>query len=298
MKKEFQSGFIAIIGRPNVGKSTLLNALVGEKIAIMSDKPQTTRNKITAVLTEKDYQMIFLDTPGMHRPKSKLGEIMVSEVKSALNEVDAVLLVVEPDQKYGPIEQELLNNLKGLTDRIILIINKIDLVQKNGILPMINDYANLCDFHAVIPVSATNGDGVQIVKDELLKLMPIGPMYFPEDMITDQPEKKMVGEIIREKALQLLDQEVPHGVAVEIVTMKPNEKGLLEITANIYCEKDSHKGIIIGKQGSMLKRIGTMARMDIEKIFGNKIFLELWVKVKPDWRNSEFMLKDFGFKQQ
>ncbi|MBZ4644813.1 MAG: GTPase [Petroclostridium sp.] len=297
MVQEFKSGFIAIIGRPNVGKSTLLNSMVGEKIAIMSDKPQTTRNKILAILTEDNYQMIFMDTPGIHTPKNKLGEYMVKVAEQTLKEVDVVLFVVEADKPPRQGELEIIQELKKINTPVILIINKVDLVKKDSILLLINEYSNLFNFHSIIPVSALNSDGIHIIKGEIRKVLPVGPKFFPEDMVTDQPERQIVSEIIREKILHLLEKEVPHGIAVEVISIKNKEnKNIIEIMANIYCEKDSHKGIIIGKNGEMLKKIGSLARMDIENLFGSKVFLELWVKVKDDWRNKEFYIKNFGYQ--
>lgn len=297
MEQAFKSGFVAIIGKPNVGKSTLLNRMIGEKIAIMSDKPQTTRNKILAILTDEGCQVVFLDTPGIHQPRSKLGEYMVRVAQDALNEVDTVLFVVAADEPVGEIEKKIADQLKSIHTPVILVINKIDLVKKEAILPLIGHYQNLYNFDAVIPISAKADDGSREVIDEIKKLLLPGPKFFPEDMITDQPEKQIVAEIIREKALRLLDKEVPHGIAVEVTSMKnKEEKELVEVDANIYCEKDSHKGIIIGKNGEMLKKIGSQARVDIEDLLGSKIFLRLWVKVKKDWRNNDYLIKNFGYE--
>lgn len=297
MKEAFRSGFVTIIGRPNVGKSTLLNRLAGEKIAIMSDKPQTTRNKITAVVTDEQCQMIFVDTPGMHTPRSKLGEFMVKEINTAVEDVDILLFVAEADKLPGKTELSMLERFQKNGEHMILALNKIDMLSdKAALLPIMDAYSKLCDFRAIIPISAKNGEGLSEVLGEIRAMLPEGPMFFPEDMLTDQPEKKLAAEFIREKALMLLEKEVPHGLAVEIEAMKA-KKNVLEITAVIHCEKASHKGIIIGKGGEMLKKIGSLARGDMEKIFGQKVFLTLWVKVKPGWRDSDFLLKDFGYRQ-
>jgi len=271
--------------------------MIGEKIAIMSEKPQTTRNKITAILTEKDCQIVFMDTPGIHKPKSKLGEYMVRVARESLEEVDVILFVVQADEPVTEIDKSIIESFEGIHTPVILIINKIDLVRKDLILPLIKQYTELYEFHEVIPISAINYDGIREVIDEIKKYLPEGPQYFPDDMITDQPEKQIVAEIIREKALQLLEKEVPHGIAVEVMSMKEkNEKQLVEILANIYCEKDSHKGIIIGKRGDMLKKIGSMARMEIERLLGSKVYMQLWVKVKKDWRNSDYYIRNFGYE--
>lgn len=295
----FKSGFVTIIGRPNVGKSTLLNRLAGEKIAITSDRPQTTRNTIKTVITAEDSQMVFIDTPGIHRPKTKLGEYMVTVARDTLNEVDAVLLIVEATElKPGPGDLFIIEQLKELSTPVFLLINKIDIVKKDQLLPIIAAYQNTMNFKAVIPVSAASNQGVDIVVNEIKKVLPEGPKYFPEDMLTDQPEKNIVAEIVREKILRLVSDEVPHGVGVEVISFKERTNSeMIDIQVNIYCERDSHKGILIGKQGSMLKRIGTYAREDAEKFLGTKVFMELWVKVKPDWRNSEQMLKTLGYRK-
>lgn len=294
----YKSGFVTIIGRPNVGKSTLLNSIVGEKIAIMSDKPQTTRNTIQAVITKEDSQIVFMDTPGIHKPKNKLGTYMVSTAENTLSEVDVVLFLIEAvEAQPGPGDLFIIDQLKNLKAAVFLIINKIDLVDRGKILSVISAYKDLMEFKAIIPVSALNNDGVGIIFEEILRVLPEGPQYFPEDMLTDQPEKLIVAELIREKVLKLLTDEVPHGVGVEVISFKERQnKDIIDIQANIYCEKDSHKGILIGKEGKMLKRIGTLSRQDIEKLLSTKVFLELWVKVKEDWRNSEAMLKSLGYK--
>lgn len=292
-----KSGFVSIIGRPNAGKSTLLNALNGEKLAVVSDKPQTTRNTITGIYTDKNKQIVFLDTPGMHKPKTKLGEFMMKEVKDAMAAVDMVLLVAEPGHDRD--NEAIIENLKDSDVPVILVINKIDCFQeKENLLEMIAKYSSLMSFSEIIPISAKTGDGVALVMKAIEQRLPEGPMYFPDDMITDQPEKQIAAEMIREKALWCLDKEVPHGIAVEISSFKENERGIIEIGATVYCEKSNHKGIIIGKNGAMLKKIGSLARRDMERFFGSKVFLELWVKVKEGWRDSDFMLKNFGYDQK
>ena len=293
---KFYSGFVSLVGRPNVGKSTLMNCLIGEKIAIISSKPQTTRNKIQSVLTKEDFQIVFIDTPGIHKPKHKLGQYMVKSAENALNEVDIILMLVEPFNKINEMDKFVIEKFKNVKTPIVLVINKIDTVDNEKLLSCINAYKEAYNFKEIVPVSAINGNNV----DELLKVikqyLPEGPKYFPDDMITDQPERQIAAEIIREKALYLLQDEIPHGIAVEITTMKKrNDKNLVDVLATIYCEKDSHKGIIIGKQGAMLKRIGSKARRDIENLLGSSIYLEIWVKVKKDWRDSDFLLKNFGY---
>ncbi|MGE5329529.1 MAG: GTPase Era [Deltaproteobacteria bacterium] len=289
----FKSGFVTIIGRPNVGKSTLLNKLAGEKIAIMSDKPQTTRNSIKAIVTDKDYQIVFIDTPGIHKPKHKLGEYMVKSATGSIGDVDAVIFVVDAsDKDTGGGDQFILEKLKNVKIPVLLVLNKIDTVKKEELFGVISRMKDLYKFSSVIPVSAMQGDGTGIILDELKKIIPDGPKFFPEDMITDQPERIIVAEIIREKALHLLQEEVPHGIAVEVISMKERgDKDIVDIQANIYCEKESHKPIVIGSKGSMLKEIGKRARFDIEVFLASKVFLELWVKVKKDWKDNENMLK-------
>ena len=294
----FRSGFVTIVGRPNVGKSTLLNLLTGEKIAIMSDKPQTTRNTIKTVVTTDDYQVVFMDTPGMHRPKNKLGDYMMKSAIASLEEVDIILYLVEAtDTAIGRGDLAIIDNLKKVNTPIILLINKSDLVEKSRLLPLIEAYSQSMDFEQIIPITALHSDTKKIVMDEIIRLLPEGEPYFPEDMLTDQPEKVLVQDIIREKILKLISDEIPHGVGVEVTLFKEKEeKDLIEIHANIYCEKESHKGIIIGKNGDMLKKIGTLARQDAEILLGVKVFLKLWVKTKTDWRNSDFMLNELGYK--
>jgi len=289
-----KSGFVAIIGKPNAGKSTLLNSIMGEKIAAVSDKPQTTRNAISGIYTDKDIQIVFMDTPGIHKPKNKLGEFMTKEIEGAMNSVDAAVLVVDCTEREDA-NDEIINNLLGSNMPVFLAINKIDLVEKDELLKLIAQYSGKMDFKAFIPISALENDGVDVLMDELKNVLEDGPMYFPEDMLTDQPEKQIMAEFIREKALWCLDKEVPHGIAVEIVSFKEGDNGVLNISATIYCEKKSHKGIIIGKGGQMLKKIGQLSRIEAEKFFDTKVFLELWVKIKEDWRNSDIMLKNFGF---
>ncbi len=289
-----KSGFVAIIGRPNAGKSTLLNAFTGEKIAVISDKPQTTRNNILGIVNDKDSQVVFMDTPGIHRPKNKLGEFMVKEAQSSVKGVDAIILVVSVDDNPS-VNDDIINNIRNSDVPVLLIVNKTDSTEKENILPLIAEYSQKMSFDEIIPISALKGDGVDIVYKEILSRLEDGPMYFPDDMVTDQPEKQIVAEIVREKALWCLDKEVPHGIAVEITEFKERHDGSIYVGVTINCEKKSHKGIIIGKNGSMLKRIGQKARIDCEKFLGTKVFLEIWVKIKEDWRNSDFLIKNFGF---
>jgi len=294
----FKSGFVTIIGRPNVGKSTLLNLLTGEKIAIMSAKPQTTRTAIKTVVTTDEYQVVFIDTPGMHRPKNKLGDYMLKSAMSTLEGVDVIVYIVEAtDKTIGYGDSKIIEILREVNTPVLLLINKIDLVEKQVLLPLIEAYSQSMDFEQIIPVSATDAATREIVMSEVVKLLPDGEPYFPADMLTDQPERVLVQEIIREKILNLISEEVPHGVGIEIISFKEKEeKDLLEIHANIYCEKDSHKGIIIGKNGEMLKKIGTYARQDAENILDRRIYLKLWVKTKDDWRNNDYMLNQLGYK--
>jgi len=292
----FRSGFVTIIGRPNVGKSTLMNQLVGEKVAIMSDKPQTTRNKIQSILTREDFQVIFIDTPGIHKPKHKLGQYMVKAAKNTLNEVDLILLIVEPSKVVGKGDKFVIEQLEDIKTPVILVINKIDTIDKQDLLEIIDVYKDLYNFSEIIPVSAYTGENCDNLLKEICNKLPEGPQYFPEDMITDQPERQLVAELIREKALHLLEQEIPHGIAVEIEAMrKRDNKDIVDINAVIYCERDSHKAIIIGKKGAMLKEIGSKSRYEIERLLGSKVYLELWVKVKKNWRDDSFSLKNFGF---
>lgn len=289
------SGFVAIVGRPNVGKSTLLNAVLGEKLAIVSAKPQTTRNKITGVLTEGEMQLVFLDTPGMHKPRTRLGEHMVKTVKESIVDVDVAILVIEAKQQENPAEIELLQKLAGVP--VILAINKIDLLEdKAALLNIITHWSRLFNFTAVVPISAQKMDGVSNLVAEIKKLIPEGPQYYPDDIFTTDTERAVVAEIIREKLLNLLEEEIPHGTAVSIEKMHERENGeMIDIEATIYCEKESHKGMIIGKGGSMLKKAGILSRTDIERLLDCHVNLKLWVKVKDDWRNREGILKTLGY---
>lgn len=291
-----KSAIITIAGRPNVGKSTLLNALVGEKISIVSNKPQTTRNRISAVLNKDNTQYVFIDTPGFHKPRTKLGDYMVNVVNESVSDVDAVMLLVEPIAGAGKQEEALIANLRATNAPAILVINKIDTVEKDVLLEVIASYQDLYDFDAIIPISAKRRDGLKILIEELEKYAIEGPQFFPDDMITDQPERQIVAEIIREKMLWNLEREIPHGTAVEITKFFEREDGVIEIDATIYCEKASHKGIIIGKQGAMLKKISSMARTDCERFLGTKIFLQTWVKVKENWRDNSYLMRNFGYE--
>lgn len=291
---EFKSGFVAICGRPNVGKSTLLNQIIGQKIAIISDKPQTTRNNILGVYHKDNMQMVFVDTPGIHKPFTKLGETMMKSAGSAMRDADVVLFLVEPTAQPGKIELKIMEDLKKADLPVILVINKIDKVKKDLLLPVIAAYQSHFDFASVFMISARQNDGVDALLSELAGFIPDGPMFFPEDIITDQPERQLVAELVREKLLYLLEQEIPHGIAIEVFSMKEKDK-LYDIEVNIYCEKQSHKGIIIGKGGSVLKQAGSLARADMEKMLDKKVLLKLWVKVKDDWRNREAALRNFGY---
>ncbi|MHC1720816.1 MAG: GTPase Era [Clostridiaceae bacterium] len=292
----YKSGFIAIIGRPNVGKSTLTNEIMGEKLSIVSNKPQTTRTNIQSILSTGDYQIIFVDTPGMHKPKHKLGEYMVKLAKDSLKEVDLVVFITTPDVEVGKGDRYILEQLKEAGVPVFLVINKIDETTQERLAGTLKNYSAEFDFAEIIPISAIKGKNVDTLKELMIKYMPEGPQYYPEDMITDSEERFIVAETIREKALRLLSEEVPHGIAVDVTSMKKDVKGMYRISADIICEKDSHKGIIIGKNGSMLKKISTYAREDIEKFLGEKVYLELWVKVRKDWRDSSGLLKNLGYK--
>ncbi len=292
-----KSAMITIAGRPNVGKSTLLNALVGEKIAIVSNKPQTTRNRISAILNRGDTQFVFLDTPGFHKPRTKLGDYMVGVVNESVSDVDAVILIVEPIAGAGKQEEALIAQLHKQNAPALLVINKIDTVEKDTLLEVIASYQDLYPFDACIPISAKRRDGLQELLQELDRYAVPGPQLFPDDMITDQPERQIVAEIIREKMLWNLEREIPHGTAVEITKFSERDDGVIEIDATIYCEKASHKGIIIGKQGAMLKKISTMARHDCERFLGAKIYLQTWVKVKENWRDNPNLIRNFGYHQ-
>lgn len=294
MTKKFKSGFAAIIGMPNVGKSTLLNTIAGQKIAIISNKPQTTRNKILAIHTTEDYQIVFTDTPGIHKPHNKLGEFMVKVANESMNEMDVVLFVVDASKPIAPMEKEIAENIGKTGVPAILILNKVDEIKKEDLLPIIADYSNLHEFSSIVPISAKTGDGVDLLLNDIEALLSEGPQFYYEDMVTDQPEKQIAAEIIREKMLWLLDKEVPHGIAIEIEKMQ-ELPDITKIYATIYCEKASHKGIVIGKNGEMLKRIGQKARVDIEEMLDKKVYLELWVRIKNDWRNSDRMIKNFGY---
>ena len=292
-----RSGMISIVGRPNVGKSTLVNALVGEKIAIVTNKPQTTRNRICAILNRGESQFVFLDTPGLHRARTRLGEYMVGVVRQSVADVDAVLLLVEPVANIGGPEEELIGRIKALGVPTVLVINKIDTVKKDELLAVMQVYGRAHDFAAIVPISAQQGEGLAELLDVAEEFLPEGPQLFPEDMITDQPERQVCAEIVREKLLLCLDKEIPHGTAVEITRFAEREDGILELDATIYCEKNSHKGIIIGKGGAMLKRIGALARADLERFMGTKVYLQTWVKVKENWRDNGALIRNFGYRE-
>ncbi len=292
-----KSAMITLCGRANVGKSTLVNALVGEKVAIVSDKPQTTRNRITAIVNRGETQFVLMDTPGFHKPRTRLGDFMVSVVKESVADVDCVLLLVEPVAAIGPQEEELIARIKQSGVPAILVINKIDTVEKTRLLEVIALYAQAYDFAAILPISAKTGDGLEELMDELAKFAAEGPHFFPEDMITDQPERQICAELVREKLLQCLDKEIPHGTAVEVTRFHERDSGVIDLEVTIYCEKDSHKGIIIGKKGAMLKKIGELARQEIEDFLGAKVYLQTWVKVKENWRDSMAQLRNFGFTE-
>ena len=291
-----KSGMISIVGRPNVGKSTLTNALVGEKIAIVSNKPQTTRNRICAVVNRNDCQYVFLDTPGLHKARTKLGDYMVNVVRQSVADVDAVLLLVEPIPHIGGPEAELIGRIQQLGAPAVLVINKIDTVEKEQLLAVMQTYGQAHDFNAILPISAKTGEGVEELLDLLAAFLPEGPQLFPEDMVTDQPERQVCAEILREKLLFCLDKEIPHGTAVEITRFSERDNEIIDLDATIYCEKASHKGIIIGKGGAMLKKISTLARTDIEAFMGTKVFLQTWVKVKENWRDNLNLIHNFGYK--
>ena len=289
---------ITIAGRPNVGKSTLTNALVGEKVAIVSNKPQTTRNRITGIVARGDTQFVFMDTPGFHRARTRLGEYMDKVVRESVADVDAVLLVVEPIASIGRQEEELIAQIKASGIPAVLAVNKIDTVEKGELLAVIAAYAAAYEFDAIIPISAKTGDGLEELLAQLGKYAVEGPHLFPEDMYTDQPEKQLCAELVREKLLWKLDKEVPHGTAVEVTRFSEREDGVIEIDVTIYCEKSSHKGIIIGKKGEMLRTIGEMARRDMERLLDAKVYLQTWVRVKENWRDSQFLLRNFGFSEK
>jgi len=292
---DFRSGYVSIIGRPNVGKSTLLNSILGEKIAIVTPKPQTTRNKIMGIKTLPDAQIIFIDTPGIHKPRHKLGETMVRTALKALNEVDVILFMVEPYEP-GKGDRAIIDLLKRVQSPVFLLINKIDIVKKSDILLIIDHFKGLYPFKEIIPVSAIKQDGISLLIKTIHDYLPSGPTYYPDDLITDQMERFMVSEIIREKAMDMTEEELPHSVAVEVAGWKEREDGLISISCNIYVEREGQKAIIIGKRGAMLKSIGSAARVDIEKLLNTKVFLELWVKVKKNWRNDKQLLNELGYK--
>lgn len=300
MRADFKSGFATLIGRPNVGKSTLMNQIIGQKIAITSKKPQTTRNRIQTVYTEEDRgQIVFLDTPGIHKAKNKLGEYMVNVAERTLNEVDVILWLVEPTTFIGAGERHIAEQLKKTTVPVILVINKTDTVKKEEVLAFIDAYRKIYDFAEIIPASALHGDNTDTIVDMIFKYLPYGPMFYDEDTITDQPERQIVAELIREKALHALDEEIPHGIAVTIESMKQRKGSkITDIEATIICERDSHKGIIIGKGGSMLKKIGSNARFEIERMLEGKVNLRLWVKVRKGWRDSDIQMKNFGYDKE
>jgi GTP-binding protein Era len=298
-KKGFKSGFVAIVGRPNVGKSTLMNQVIGQKIAIMSDKPQTTRNKIHGVYTTDDVQIVFLDTPGIHKPNSKLGNYMLKAAESAFNEVDAILFLTDVTEAIGGGDRYIMEQLKKVTNTpVFLVLNKIDKIHPDEMLPVIDKFRKQMNFSEIVPVSALQGNNVNSLLEQVSKYLKEGPMYYPADQITDHPEQFVCAELIREKLLHLTREEVPHSIAVEIESMSVQDNGLVNIGAVIFVERDSQKGIIIGKSGALLKEVGKLARLDIEKLLGSKIFLELWVKVNKDWRNRESMLKSLGYRHE
>ena len=299
MEEQKKSGFAALVGRPNVGKSTLMNRLIGQKIAITSNKPQTTRNRIQTVYTCEKGQIVFLDTPGIHKAKNKLGEYMVNVAERTLKEVDVILWLVEPTSYIGAGEKHIAEQLAHIHTPVILVINKIDKVKKDELLAYIDAYRRLLDFAEIVPVSALKGMNEDVLLDQIFKYLPCGPMFYDEDTVTDQPMRAIVAELIREKALKLLDEEIPHGIAVSVDVMKQRPgQGLWDIEATIICERDSHKGIIIGKGGAMLKKIGSAARYEIEKMLEARVNLKLWVKVKKDWRDSDFLIKNFGYDKK
>jgi GTPase len=296
---DYRSGFVALIGRPNVGKSTLMNQLVGQKVAIMSDKPQTTRNQIRGIYTDEKGQVIFLDTPGIHKPHSQLGEWLVRIAKDALSEVDLILFLTDAAAGLGAGDRAIIENIKQVQTPVFLVLNKIDQVHPEQLLPRIDQYRQLCDFTETVPISALQGNNTSTLMELILKQLPAGPQYYPPEQVTDHPEHFIVGELIREKVLQLTREEIPHSVAVVVEEMKMRaERALLDIRATIYTERDSQKGILIGKKGSLLKEVGRRARMEMEHLLGTKIFLELWVKVKKDWRDEKSMLRQLGYSNE
>ena len=297
--ENYHSGFIAIIGRPNVGKSTFMNYVIGQKVAIMSDKPQTTRNKIQGVLTTDTYQLIFIDTPGIHKPKHRLGDFMVKSSIDTLNEVDAIMFMVNAKEGYGKGDEFIIEKLKGISQPVLLVINKIDEVHKDELLPLIDQYREKLPFAEVVPISALQGNNVDRLLEVLVDQLPEGPQYYPEDHVTDHPERFIISELIREKVLHHTREEIPHSVAVIIESIKKQEnKDIIDVQATVIVERKSQKGIIIGKQGNMLKQIGTEARKDIENLLGSKVFMELWVKVQKDWRNRASQLREYGYREE
>lgn len=297
-EQKFKSGFVAIIGRPNVGKSTLMNQLIGQKIAIMSDKPQTTRNKIHGVYTDDKMQIVFLDTPGIHKPNSKLGDFMMKSADSALKEVEAVMFLIDASEKIGGGDRFIIEQLQKVKTPVFLIVNKIDKVDPESLMNTIVTYKDLYPFAEIVPISAMQGNNVTTLMTQLEKYLPSGPQYYPADQVTDHPEQFVCAELIREKILQLTREEIPHSIAVQIEDMRVQDNGVVYIGAVIFVERDSQKGIIIGKRGALLKEVGQGARIDIQNLLGSKVFLELWVKVKKDWRNQDRVLKDLGFKME
>ena len=292
-----KTAMITIAGRPNVGKSTLTNYLVGEKIAIVSNKPQTTRNRICGIVTKDDTQFVFIDTPGFHKPRTKLGDYMVGVTKESIADVDMTILMVEPIPSVGPQEESLIEQLMAKKCPVVLVINKIDSIEKESLLAIIDTYAKAGNFEAIIPISAKTGDGVEQLLAECERYAVEGPFLYEDDITTDQPERQVMAEIIREKLLWTLDREVPHGTAVEITKFSERDSGIIDIDATIYCEKSSHKGIIIGKKGEMLKKISSMARADCERFMGTKVYLTTWVRVKENWRDSDFLVRNFGYRE-
>jgi GTP-binding protein Era len=293
--KDFRSGYVSIIGRPNVGKSTLLNSILGEKIAIVTQKPQTTRNRVIGIKTLSDAQIIFMDTPGIHRPKHMLGETMVRTAMEALNEVDVILFMTEPHQPEAG-DKAVIELLKKVRSPVFLLINKIDTIRKQELLPLIEHFRGIYDFNEIVPISAMKKDGIDLLMEKVRDYLPQGPKYYPDDLITDQLERFMVAEIVREKIMERTEEELPYSVAVEVAGWNEREDGLISISCNIYVERDGQKAIIIGKRGAMLKSIGSAARIDIEKLLNTRVFLELWVKVRRNWRNDARLLKDLGYK--
>lgn len=295
--KEFHSGFVALIGRPNVGKSTLLNYIVGQKVAIMSNVAQTTRNKIQGIYTTDDAQIVFIDTPGVHKPRTKLGDFMERSTMSALAEIDAVLYVVAADEKRGPGDDYIINHLKDVKQPIYLVVNKIDTVHPNELPTIVDQYKDALPFKDIVPVSALQGNNINTLMNELVQELPVGPQYYPSDQISDHPERFVIAEMIREKVFQLTREEVPHSVAIDVTSIKREDNETVHINANIIVERPGQKGIIIGKKGQMLKKIGQMARRDIEHLLGDHVYLQLWVKVVPGWRDKSAMLKDYGYRK-